>query len=61
MELEIPNIKLSLSDNTLRSIVVWIWKEKPDIIRDVVCENCMEHIETVNYNCNKIENDKVRL
>lgn len=35
--------KTMLTEDEQRELVVNIWKFNPELIRDVVCENCPEH------------------
>ena len=48
-----------LDEEEQRYVIAWLWKNKPGLLRDIVCENCPEHIgmiEQANYNLNKVEN-----
>jgi hypothetical protein len=41
-------IILNLRSNCLdakeqRYVIAWLWNNKPDMIRDIVCEECPEH------------------
>jgi hypothetical protein len=31
-----------MSDFEQRELLIWFWKEKPEMIRDIVCEGCPE-------------------
>jgi hypothetical protein len=31
-----------LSEEQQREILIWFWANKPDMVRDIVCENCPE-------------------
>lgn len=35
--------KTMLTEDEQRELIVNIWKVTPDLIRDVVCEDCPEH------------------
>ena len=47
-----------LDEKEQRYVIVWLWKNKPELLREIVCENCPEHIGMIdheNYNLNKAE------
>jgi len=31
-----------LSGSQQRELLVWFWKQKPELLREIVCENCPE-------------------
>ncbi len=33
---------IGLTESEQRELIVYLWKEKPDLIRDIICENCPE-------------------
>jgi hypothetical protein len=33
---------VNLTDENQRELVIWLWKNKPELIREVACENCPE-------------------
>lgn len=37
-----PRRSTLLNDNELRELVAYIKKEKPEILRDIMCEDCPE-------------------
>lgn len=45
-----------LSEKNQRELLLWFRDNKADMLLDIVCENCPEHIETNNYCDNKVEN-----
>ena len=45
-----------LSETNQRELLMWFRDNKIDMLLDIVCENCPEHIETNNYCDNKVEN-----
>ena len=51
------DVRLSLPQQV--ELLSWFWRNRPELIRNIVCENCSEHIgmiEQANYNTNKAEN-----
>ena len=32
-----------LSVSEQRDVVTYLWKNKPELLRDIICENCLEH------------------
>ena len=41
--LEPSTSAIGLNEKELRKLILWVWKNKPEIIRDIVCEECPEH------------------
>ncbi len=39
-----------LSDQDQRKLIVYLWRTKPEMVREIVCEECPEHVS-----CTKIE------
>lgn len=44
------NIKIRERDNIVnlgeaeqRELIVWLWKNRANVVRDIVCDNCPEH------------------
>lgn len=35
---------VDLDTDAQRELIVWLWKNRSDMIRDVVCEHCPEHL-----------------
>lgn len=49
---------VSLTAGNARELLVWLKKEMPDAMRDVMCEDCPEHLvqqETADYHANESE------
>jgi hypothetical protein len=54
-------VDVDLSEEQQKELVKFVWKNKPELIRDIICKNCPEHIgmiEQENYCLNKVERGK---
>lgn len=58
---ETPFDSVRLSESEQRQLIAYLWRNKPELVREIVCENCPEHAEVVqndNYHLNKAERGK---
>jgi hypothetical protein len=53
-----PTGLVVVSDVDMRNIIHYLWNNKADMVREIVCENCPEILDNNNYGNNKVENGK---
>jgi hypothetical protein len=41
-ELMMNTAWISLNRTEQRELIMWLWKNKPELMREIVCENCPE-------------------
>ncbi len=47
-----------LNESEQRELLVWFKSNKPELMREIFCEDCPEHMEYENYCENKVERGK---
>lgn len=56
-----PLDSVRLYEADQRKLIAYLWRTRPEMVREMVCEECPEHVEIVqndNYHLNKSERGK---
>lgn len=49
---------MGLTESEQRELLVWFKSNKPELLREIFCEDCPEHMEYLDYCENKAERGK---